>query len=169
MRLWRVDRLHEIPICDDRGRRCTLVGPPSTWPKHTWLGRPKEPIKDPATLAELAWLGESAGRFGFLAGIWISVLGVMVRGLFSVSPGWPPWVATFVAPVITALMFRPARPLVDRHYRLHRREELRSAYIRSQRCASCGYELVGLIADEDHCVLCPECGAAWRLVPIPIG
>ncbi len=32
-----------------------------------------------------------------------------------------------------------------------------------RRCASCGYDLSGLKAEEDGCTVCPECGAAWRL------
>lgn len=30
-------------------------------------------------------------------------------------------------------------------------------------CASCGYCLSGLIANDNECTVCPECGAAWRL------
>lgn len=29
------------------------------------------------------------------------------------------------------------------------------------RCASCRYDLAGLPAEHDGCVVCPECGAAW--------
>lgn len=29
-------------------------------------------------------------------------------------------------------------------------------------CGACGYSLAGLIAEGDGCVVCPECGAAWR-------
>jgi hypothetical protein len=31
-------------------------------------------------------------------------------------------------------------------------------------CAGCGYTLHELRPAEDGCVVCPECGAAWRLV-----
>ncbi len=31
------------------------------------------------------------------------------------------------------------------------------------KCASCGYDLNGLACEDDGCVACPECGAAWRL------
>ncbi|GJM18987.1 MAG: hypothetical protein DHS20C14_12000 [Phycisphaeraceae bacterium] len=30
-------------------------------------------------------------------------------------------------------------------------------------CWSCGYDLKGLPAAADGCVVCPECGAAWRV------
>lgn len=29
-------------------------------------------------------------------------------------------------------------------------------------CGGCGYRLTGLERAHDHCVVCPECGAAWR-------
>ena len=34
-------------------------------------------------------------------------------------------------------------------------------------CASCGYNLRNLPTEPDHCTLCPECGAAWRLPTTP--
>jgi hypothetical protein len=30
-------------------------------------------------------------------------------------------------------------------------------------CPACVYRLDGLAAEEDGCVVCPECGAAWRV------
>ena len=30
-------------------------------------------------------------------------------------------------------------------------------------CFGCGYRLDGLARENDACVVCPECGAAWRL------
>ncbi len=30
-------------------------------------------------------------------------------------------------------------------------------------CPACGYNLRNLPTEPDHCTLCPECGAAWRL------
>lgn len=35
-------------------------------------------------------------------------------------------------------------------------------YLRRGVCAGCGYNLFGLETQGDGCVLCPECGAAWR-------
>ena len=32
-----------------------------------------------------------------------------------------------------------------------------------QSCLICRYSLEGLIAEDDGCTLCPECGAAWQL------
>jgi hypothetical protein len=32
------------------------------------------------------------------------------------------------------------------------------------RCASCAYEMVGLPVEADGCAVCPECGAAWKVL-----
>ncbi len=32
-------------------------------------------------------------------------------------------------------------------------------------CASCRYDLSGVAVAADGCTVCPECGAAWRLMP----
>jgi hypothetical protein len=36
-------------------------------------------------------------------------------------------------------------------------------------CGACGYPLQGLPVGNDGCVVCPECGAAWRRAPSPGG
>jgi len=44
----------------------------------------------------------------------------------------------------------------DRIYAIH--------YLPSQGiCPACGHSLRGLAPEADGCVVCPECGAAWRL------
>ncbi len=39
----------------------------------------------------------------------------------------------------------------------------RGARLRDGVCAACEYGLGGLAVEDDGCVVCPECGAAWRL------
>jgi hypothetical protein len=34
---------------------------------------------------------------------------------------------------------------------------------RCRMCLACGYDLSGLEAEGDGCVVCPECGGAWRV------
>ncbi|MHC5114515.1 MAG: hypothetical protein ACYTGP_08830 [Planctomycetota bacterium] len=41
---------------------------------------------------------------------------------------------------------------------------IRKAMLGHRRCPHCGYDLRGLAPEEvDGCVICPECGCAWRL------
>lgn len=44
---------------------------------------------------------------------------------------------------------------------------LAAAMFELGRCPVCAYKLGGLEADTTECVLCPECGAAWRHPPHP--
>lgn len=41
-------------------------------------------------------------------------------------------------------------------------QQYASRLARSGRCGACGFELDGLTPEDDGCVVCPECGAAWR-------
>lgn len=33
-----------------------------------------------------------------------------------------------------------------------------------RRCPACEYDLAGLDPEPDNCLVCPECGGAWRLL-----
>jgi hypothetical protein len=46
-------------------------------------------------------------------------------------------------------------------------EVVREAMLAEKRCPSCAYSLAGMVAAEDSCVVCPECGGAWRLPKRP--
>lgn len=47
-------------------------------------------------------------------------------------------------------------------------ETLRTILLREGRCVSCLHSLEGLSVESDGCVVCPECGAAWRdAIPDP--
>lgn len=54
-----------------------------------------------------------------------------------------------------AQRFRPRMPLVDA-------DRLAAAIGAEGVCASCHYGLETLPVEGDGCVVCPECGAAWR-------
>lgn len=71
------------------------------------------------------------------------------------------WVYAFPAMIGSALMiwtatrFRPRMPPVD--------AELLAAAVGAEGvCASCAYRLDDLPVEPDGCVVCPECGAAWK-------
>lgn len=32
------------------------------------------------------------------------------------------------------------------------------------RCPACDYEIFGLESEADGCIVCPECGGAWRVL-----
>lgn len=41
----------------------------------------------------------------------------------------------------------------------------RGAMLRRKRCPSCAFELRDIPGDADGYTICPECGAAWQLLP----
>lgn len=41
-------------------------------------------------------------------------------------------------------------------------QELRGGLVRIGRCGVCAYDVRGLAPEADGCVVCPECGAAWK-------
>jgi hypothetical protein len=41
--------------------------------------------------------------------------------------------------------------------------ELVAMYLERHRCPSCAYKIGHAEAEGDGCVVCPECGAAWRM------
>lgn len=44
------------------------------------------------------------------------------------------------------------------------RQQAAESYVALGRCASCTYEMVGLPVEADGCAVCPECGAAWKVM-----
>ncbi|MBX3359020.1 MAG: hypothetical protein KF745_11410 [Phycisphaeraceae bacterium] len=40
---------------------------------------------------------------------------------------------------------------------------LAERWIRRGQCPSCGYTIKGLKAEDDGCVVCPECNGAWNM------
>jgi hypothetical protein len=75
--------------------------------------------------------------------------------------GWmPAWVEslTGVLYVGSALMLFVLGAL----YAARFQEAQRRALIRRGYCPACCYRIGGVPAQPDGCVVCPECGAAWR-------
>lgn len=44
------------------------------------------------------------------------------------------------------------------------RQQAADGLIARGTCASCEYEIAGLPIEGDGCVVCPECGAAWKVM-----
>ena len=67
------------------------------------------------------------------------------------------------APVIAVLIVSLFR--LYPHWQARARfAERRQHAERSARCPACWYSLAGVASVDDGCVICPECGAAWRVV-----
>lgn len=138
-----------VSTLDDRGQK-------------VWLGDPRKmpaPIQMDRAVNDTLnkWMRAhkpSAGTWlRALAGAGLRILTIMIAVSFVRS-----WTACFVAApallFIGPLAWRPVNTMV---VRLRGR-----AFVAIGRCPCCGYELSQLSIEPDGCVVCPECGAAWR-------
>jgi len=53
--------------------------------------------------------------------------------------------------------------LMDKLYGWRSSKHARQAMLRAGLCPSCAYQIYEIPPDPDGCIICPECGAAWRL------
>jgi hypothetical protein len=65
---------------------------------------------------------------------------------------------TLIAGILSALLAMAASIMLDGSHRL-----VVEKLISRGHCGACRYDLDGSMFEDDGCVVCPECGAAWRL------
>ena len=145
-------------VLDDRGKK-QRIPPPAASYGMTHLD-PRQALLE-AARAELA---------GVSAGLWPRTLGAvvlgMILGLFlynqalsalgSLDRLGAATVAVLAGSAAAFGFFRLSKPTID----LNRVAVLfRDACM----CMVCGYDLVGACPDDDGCIVCPECGAAWHV------
>lgn len=95
--------------------------------------------------------------WGVLAAACVLLLYAGVGALRSGDSGKALLMFAFVPPVIgLGLIWRSQMRAA-----LHRLEARRAAL--PPVCPSCRYDLAGLSPEGDGCVVCPECGAAWKV------
>lgn len=95
---------------------------------------------------------------GCLVVIALSVLSAIANKAYGIETRWA--VAGFCVALGT---YRALALMWDgTAYRL-RAASLVRAMLAEWRCPSCAYDLRHLNAHEDGCVICTECGAAWRV------
>ncbi len=81
----------------------------------------------------------------------------MPARMFTSWSGLAPWTAWFFA----GAAFIPIARLIGSWWD-HVGPRFTQQIIVAGHCASCGFALAGLVTEDDGCVVCPECGAAWR-------
>jgi predicted RNA-binding Zn-ribbon protein involved in translation (DUF1610 family) len=158
----KLGQIGAVHILDDRGTACRLVGPPESWPKCNWRGKPRQPIVDAAMSVEFDWATAAGGAFGALAGLSMMLTMSVSRWLLSSLPPIPGWLGSIAPAIMAGVLFRPAYLPVAEYHRRKKSAQLRQAYLKVGRCASCGYSLAGLSSEADGCVVCPECSRAWH-------
>lgn len=89
--------------------------------------------------------------------IWGVAVGLAVV-LGAVVPGLPPW----IMPVVMMGAFVAGMFVYTRRQARKNAPRLVEVYLASGRCPCCEYSLEGAVAEPDGCVVCPECGGAWK-------
>lgn len=149
--------MSRIPILDDRGQERWVQLPDARWLRMAGIPRPRR-----ASKRLLGWLPAVIGVAGSIAGSFITVA-ILPPG------GFRAWTAADLLSLIAAVLAMVGilvslwgaigtaiRPGVVRRTR---------ALLLSQgRCPWCTYDLSGGCVEPDQCVVCPECGGAWRRV-----
>ncbi len=146
-----------LTTTDDRGKSCGITALSRRQVGVRAMGL--RVLTDPHTRRELAItdkleLACAIGGGVVAAVIWqLAWLKLPVLGLVGLCGGF-----TVIPPVAGAIAWRLTLGTVRRR----RFRRLVEVYLSTGRCASCGYMLAGLAMEGDGCVVCPECGAAWR-------
>lgn len=107
--------------------------------------------------------GPAMQRHGMVVGLSISVVQVAIYAGGAAILGRQLTLIEFILPMllaagVMAVVFR--RRLRDRISTVG--PSLVSAITQDGLCATCLYQLGGLVPEADGCLVCPECGSAWR-------
>ena len=97
-------------------------------------------------------------RFGRIALVLVILygLGVETYRYVYVPTRWNPYGIACGIAILAAMRINAAF-----YFHISPRAYAR-AFVRSRRCAHCAYDLTNRPLEADGCVVCSECGAAWR-------
>jgi hypothetical protein len=105
------------------------------------------------------WVGVRPIKWPTMVVLAMLLVGCITSGAF----GWFTSDSQHMAgAVVVCVLFGFA--FANRYWRRHDLRRRRDFYASIGRCASCGYDLTRLPIESDGCIVCPECGAAWRPV-----
>jgi len=153
----------ESPHLDDRGQPCTIA-PLSPGQKALRAFGIVDANPDAAARGEYSmnpWLENAVSLSGAAVGLVFSWF-VLLPFLVSEFRFLEAKVFTMLIPSVTAIVFAlTAWWVFLGRIRRSNAPRIAGVYLRSGRCASCGYDLRNLDPEADGCVLCPECSAAW--------
>jgi hypothetical protein len=76
----------------------------------------------------------------------------------------------FLIPIISAIIVSTIVWFCTLTWVRHRAfPKIAGIYLQYGSCAGCGYSLNDLPVEEDHCIVCPECNAAWKADRVDAG
>lgn len=145
-------------LVDDRGRP---IDPAAArlQPGISGIAAPDDPQLADLRMRAVLSQGGSSPLWAVVVSCLVGAgVGVAIFAGARFMPGLPMWVPGIVVGVII---------LVVASVRSSRSAGRRAAaaadlFLREGRCAGCAYVLDGVAPASDGCVVCPECGAAWK-------
>lgn len=83
--------------------------------------------------------------------------------VFSVMFGWNAFIQLLPFVPVYFLGFGIPMGLVSTRYGWRSPKHARHAMLLHDLCPACAHGLCGIPPQSDGCVVCPECGASWRM------
>jgi hypothetical protein len=136
---------------DHRGASIALLGRTLPLPP----GASKEDVE--AAWREINWRGDKWEYYRRM--VLVCVIGALFCGLIGSAAvvwlrGWEYAVVIAIGPIIGITLAKLILPAT--------KAASQGLYLGIGRCPQCAYRLSDLKPEADGCVVCPECGAAWR-------
>jgi hypothetical protein len=145
-----------VPLLDRRA--LSLVRPDGPIPLAT---RAEVRAEEERTLpVALAWTGL------FLGALVVLLVPFLLYVLPAATQGRGIGPFFTLVPLVLMLL---AGAVAEGGVRFLRRGRTAAAVVRHGHCAACGYALLAVQPGADGCRVCPECGAAWRVIPRATG
>ncbi len=152
-------------VADDRDEQVQLIDPVTI----DLLGRFRgdaslERLEKVRQLANVRTARAQKIRLPF----YLLILGITgVCAAYGLVIMWSPTSAWQVAlnvvlAIIGGVAFWQGLLSLSRSMRIRYARRIMNAMAQEGLCCSCGYDLWGLPTESDGCVVCPECGAAWK-------
>lgn len=143
---------------DDRGRDVAILDPGGLARQAT-LAADKKHRSDLA-----AWLKKVASQrnrltwgnfFGDVGMVIVGIVALLVMryALRLMGVSWPMILVLWIVLLVVITQWQSKKRV---------RPFVAASMVTEGICGSCGYALAGLPVEADRCVVCPECGAAWR-------
>ncbi len=155
-----------IKIRDDRGREVPLTSEPQYSSHEFSSSRWSTKYIGKHHGRRLEWESRSRATWAHMMLIGLSSPGLVWVARWLTTPLTIPGKQVIMFAVLVAIMW-PLFPLLLRIQRWEERSRLRSGYLAAGHCPSCDYDLSSQPKEPDGCSMCPECGAAWKMVSPP--
>lgn len=150
--LWLASSIRDGALHDDRERRYRIGSYPHPRQRQLWAWRRVRGEQiSPASIL-IAWSA-------IVAGVWMGMLILQEALAIAPSDDMREYFALASAPfgvALGALIYRAS-------LRTHRRRIEAELAGGDPVCLVCAHDLTGLERERDHCLVCPECGHAWRI------